>query len=127
MLILHETIGGRFETKEFEGDTYIHLDKGYINFSVEYERRRSFNGIFKVKDIENTTYKNKKGEELILINAKADKIARSFLSSPFSRLILYSAIYVNEEEKGEIVHYTHFEELFPYISTIDEISGAMYY
>ena len=83
MLILHETIGGRFETKEFEGDMYIHLDKSYINFSVEYERRRSFNGIFKVKDIENTTYKNKKGEELILINAKADKVARSFLSSPF--------------------------------------------
>ena len=32
MLILHETIGGRFETKEFEGDMYIHLDKSYINF-----------------------------------------------------------------------------------------------
>jgi hypothetical protein len=32
-----------------------------------------------------------------------------------------------KKKKGEIVHYTHFEELFPYISTIDEISGAMYY
>lgn len=90
-----------------------------MNFSISEYKGKSLNGIFKVR--------NEVGDDLILIKAKSNKVGRSFLSSPFSRLILYSAIYVNEEEKGEIVHENHLEELFPYLSTIDEISGRPNY